>query len=119
MKHKQSKTPGPAAVGSSALLGAAEWSKRALALLKKLEYAAVVTTEMHTIPACPSCWNWSPDLGGEWSWKGMEHRRGHKPNCLLAELINLAPNTRPERRGAEGFRMQTGRAITRPLQAAR
>ena len=27
------------------------------------------------------------------------------------------PNDRPERRGAKGFRMQTGRAIPRPLQA--
>src|SRR5947207_1984429 len=33
-------------------------------------------------------------------------------------MVFIAPNARPERRGAEGVRMQTGRAIPRPLQAA-
>jgi hypothetical protein len=31
--------------------------------------------------------------------------------------LTIRPNKRPEWRGAAGVRMQTGRAISRPLQA--
>ena len=34
-------------------------------------------------------------------------------------MLMLAPNARPEWRGAKGAEMQIGRAIPRPLQAAR
>ena len=39
-----------------------------------------------------------------------------------ADILGMrvaTPNARPERRGAKGVRMQTGRAIPRPLQAVR
>ncbi len=38
---------------------------------------------------------------------------------MAAIVFMLLPNARPEWRGADDVEMQTGRAIPRPLQAAR
>ena len=46
-------------------------------------------------------------------------RRAEMAQSRAIARTCFMPNTRPERRGTAGFRMQTRRAVPRPLQAAR
>lgn len=55
-------------------------------LVEALEWAGNVNMDDMQVSACPLCYGWNPSSGAENFWKGREQRRGHKPDCALAEF---------------------------------